>query len=82
MMNEPEADLGAPSWVGAAAGENAILYVEGMSKSGPWYHLAGLVGGDYGQLKPGVKYAVSYYKVYPRAYWHMPSAYVCVAEVK
>ena len=70
------------AWVGAAAGENAILYVEGMSKSGAWYHLAGLVGGDYGQLKPGVKYTVSYYKVYPRAYWHMPSAYVCVAEVK
>ena len=45
-------------------------------------HLAGIVGGDYGQLKPQTKTTVSYYKVYPRAYWHMSSAYVCVADVK
>jgi hypothetical protein len=70
------------AWVETAAGDNASLYVEGMTKSGPWYHLAGIVGGDYGQLKPRTKYMVSYYKVYPRAYWHMASAYVCVADVK
>ena len=70
------------AWVETAAGDNTSLYVENMTKSGPWYHLAGIVGGDYGQLKPQTKYTVSYYKVYPRAYWHMASAYVCVADVK
>ena len=70
------------AWVETAAGDNTSLYVENMTKSGPWYHLAGIVGGDYGQLKPQTKATVAYYKVYPRAYWHMASAYVCVAEVK
>lgn len=70
------------AWVEEKAGDNAVLYVEGMSRSGPWYHLSGIVGGDYGQLKPGVKATVSYYRVYPRKYWHMPSSYVCVEEVR
>lgn len=70
------------AWVEGKAGENAILYVEGMSRSGPWYHLVGIAGGDYSRLKPGVKYTVSYYKVYPRAYWHMPSSYVHVVDIR
>ena len=69
-------------WVQEKADENAILYVNGMSRSGPWYHLSGIVGGDYARMKPGVKYTATYYKVYPRAYWHMSSAYVCVAELQ
>ena len=69
-------------WVQEKADDNAILYVNGMSRSGPWYHLSGIVGGDYARMKPGVKYAATYYKVYPRAYWHMSSAYVCVAELQ
>ena len=69
-------------WVQEKADDNVILYVNGMSRSGPWYHLSGIVGGDYARMKPGVKYAATYYKVYPRAYWHMSSAYVCVAELQ
>ncbi|MHC1758235.1 MAG: hypothetical protein AB9917_01745 [Negativicutes bacterium] len=69
-------------WVQEKADENAILYVNGMSRSGPWYHLSGIVGGDYARMKPGVKYTATYYKVYPRAYWRMSSAYVCVAAIQ
>jgi hypothetical protein len=70
------------AWVDKKAATGSILYVEGMSKSGPWYHLTGIVDGDYSQLKPGVKYVVEYYKVRPRAYWHMPSSYVYVADIR
>ncbi len=69
-------------WVQEKADDNTILYVNGMSRSGPWYHLSGIAGGDYARMKPGVKYTATYYKVYPRTYWHMPSSYVCVAELQ
>jgi hypothetical protein len=87
-QNMEDADYTLPEkivetvWVEEKAGDNQILYVNGMSRSGPWYHLSGIVGGDYGRLKPGVKYTATYYKVYPRAYWHMSSAYVCVTDLK
>ena len=69
-------------WVEEKAGDNVILYVNGMSRSGPWYYLSGIVGGDYDRLKPKTKYVASYYKVYPRAYWRMSSAYVCVTGLQ
>ena len=69
-------------WVLDKADDNAILHVNGMSRSGPWYHLSGIVGGDYARMKPGVKYTATYYKVYPRVYWRMSSAYVYVAELQ
>jgi len=69
-------------WVLDKADDNTILHVNGMSRSGPWYHLSGIVGGDYSRMKPGVKYTATYYKVYPRVYWSMSSAYVCVAELR
>ena len=87
-QNMEDADYTLPEkivetvWVEEKAGDNQILYVNGMSRSGLWYHLSGIVGGDYGRLKPGVKYTATYYKVYPRAYWHLPSAYVCVTDTK
>jgi hypothetical protein len=67
-------------WVAGKSEENAILHVEGMSRSGPWYHLAGIKGDDYGALKPDTKYLVSFYKVYPRSYFNMESSYVYLAE--
>jgi len=69
-------------WVEDQAAENSILYVEGMSRSGPWYHLAGIAGNDFGALKPHVKYTATIYLVYPRSYFYMTSAYVYVAELK
>jgi len=69
-------------WVGEALHEDPILSVEGMTKSGPWYHAVGIAGGDYGILKPAAKYNVTFYPVYPRSYWHMTSAYVYIAAVE
>lgn len=80
-FNLPEKVL-EEAYVEGKAIDNGILYVPMMSRSGPWYHMSGIVGGDYELMKPGVKYRVTYYKVYPRMYWHMPSSYVCVAEVR
>ena len=69
------------SWVGDKPGIDSILYVAGMTKSGPWYHLAGIVGDDYRILQPNTQLHVSIYPVYPRSYWGMDSSYVCVTGV-
>jgi len=70
------------AWVQSQAADNAILYIDRMSRSGPWYHLAGIVGGDYGLLQPNVRKSVVFYSVYPRRYGSMESAYVCIASVE
>jgi hypothetical protein len=77
----PEKEVVA-AWVREKPGPNSILYLEHMSKSGPWYHVAGIVGDDYGSLRAGKKLAVTFYRVYQRGYWYMNSAYVYVAEVR
>jgi|GEM_PF-959215 len=68
------------AWVGDKSKIDSILFVEGMSKNGPWYHLAGIVGGDYDILQQNIKYHMTFYPVYPRSYWGMNSAYVCISE--
>lgn len=70
------------AWVEETAADNTVLYVEGMSKSGPWFHLAGIVGNDYSKLKPNEKYKITFYTVYGRNYWNMANAYVCIVSVK
>lgn len=62
-------------------GINSILYVNGMSRSGPWYHVAGILDDNYAAVKPGVKYQMSFYTVYPRQYGWMHSAYVYIAQI-
>jgi len=69
------------AWVGDHSEKNAVLYIENMSKSGPWYHLAGIAGGDYAMLQPNTKTQMSFYPVYPRSYWGMNSAYVYVSGI-
>jgi hypothetical protein len=49
--------------------EGALLPVEGASKSGPFYHLAGIAGGDYAILKPGKEYRMELCLVYRREYF-------------
>lgn len=66
---------------GDKPGKDSVLYVEGMSKSGPWYHLAGIAGCDYAKLQADAKYHMSIYQVYPRSYWRMNSAYVYIAQM-
>ncbi|MTK54591.1 hypothetical protein [Paludibacter sp.] len=70
------------AWVESNAQNNTVLHVEGMSKSGPWYHLAGIIGNDYTKLKPNTKYRITFYTVYKRNYWNMPSAYVCITSIQ
>ncbi len=48
--------------------DDALLSVEGTSKSGPFYHLAGIEGGDYGVLKKGRRYRLMACLVYRREY--------------
>lgn len=48
--------------------DDALLSVEGTSKSGPFYHLAGIEGGDYGMLKKGRRYRLTACLVYRREY--------------
>jgi len=69
-------------WVDGKADKNTILNVDGMSKSGPWFHLAGIVGNDYSILQPNTHYQLVFYTVYKRAYFNMSSAYVCVVKIK
>lgn len=69
------------AWVGDQARTDSILYVANMSKSGPWYHLAGIAGDDYTLLQPNTQYNINLYKVYPRNYWGMNSAYVYITVV-
>jgi len=55
--------------VTAPYGDGSQLEVEGTSKSGPFFHLAGVRGGDPGVLKPGKRYRATLYLVYRREYF-------------
>lgn len=74
--------ISSTAWVENKADKNSILYVNGMSKSGPWYHLAGIAGNDFSVLQPNKHYQLVFYTVYEHYYFNMPSAYVCVVEIK
>jgi len=84
-MKPAEYELPPPTrsvaWVNGTAAANTILYVDDMSRSGPWFHLVGVAGG-YAALRPVQRYQVTFYPVYPRSYWHMHSAYVYVAKAE
>lgn len=57
------------------AAEGALLPVEDTSKSGPFYHLAGIAGGDYRLLKPGKTYRLQLCLVYRREYFGLIGDY-------
>lgn len=69
-----------------ASGElkpGAVLEVAGMTKSGPFYHLAGSRGDILNRLKPGQKYAVILCLLYKREYFGLiPNYYVYLAGIK
>lgn len=54
--------------VGQPYQEGSILGLDNMTKSGPFYHLAGIRGDDYKTLKTGQKYTMTIYPVYKRDY--------------
>ena len=63
--------------------EGTLLPVEGASKSGPFYHLSGITGGDYGILKPGKKHRLQLCLVYRREYFGLiGDFYVYVLSVR
>ena len=63
--------------------EGDLLEVEGGSRSGPFYHLAGIAGGDYGLLKAGRKLRLELCLVYRREYFgFIGDFYVYVMSVR
>lgn len=63
--------------------EGSFLDAEGTSKSGPFFHVAGIAGNDYRLLKPGTRHELTLYLVYKREYFgFIQDHYVYIAEVK
>ncbi len=63
--------------------DGTLLSVAGTSRSGPFYHLAGIKGGDYAALKRGKQYRLTLCLVYRREYFGLiGDYYVYVAEAK
>jgi hypothetical protein len=58
--------------------KGSFLELVDMSRSGPFYHLAGIKNNDYSALKTGRRYILTIYLVYPRDYF-FPSSYVYVS---
>jgi hypothetical protein len=65
------------------AGEGGLLETEGQTRSGPFFHLAGIRGGDWRVLRPGRRYELDVYLVYRRDYaGFIQDHYVYVAAVR
>ena len=61
----------------------SLLSVEGTSRSGPFFHLAGIRSGDASILKPGKRCRVTMYLVYRREYFGLiGDYYVYVSGVR
>lgn len=76
-LREAVVDVTGPYDVGS------LLEVQGTSRSGPFFHLAGVVGGDAAILKPGRRYRVVMYLVFRREYFGLiGDYYVYVASVR
>jgi hypothetical protein len=59
----------------------SLLERKGMSRSGPFYHVAGIRGGNFKSLKPNKTYRIKLHLVYPRDY-PFPSYYVYIEDFK
>lgn len=70
------------AWFEVPLKDDAVLDFPGISRSGPWYHLAGIRGEDYSIIKPKKKYLMTFYLVYPREYAWMESSYIYVDQIK
>lgn len=80
---EPAVKRVVTAWVKEVQKEGSTLFLEEMSKSGPFYHMAGVVGDDYSRFKLGEKYTLTIYLVYKREYFGLVADYyVYVADVK
>ncbi len=61
--------------------QGSLLEVVDMTRSGPFYYVAGIKGDDYKSLKPNETYRVWIDPVYPRDY-PFPSYYVYIEDFK
>ena len=61
--------------------QGSLLELVDMTRSGPFYHVAGIKGDDYKFLKPNETYRVWIDPVYPRDY-PFPSYYVYIEDFK
>jgi hypothetical protein len=76
-LREAVVDASRPCDIGSQ------LEVEGSSRSGPFFHLAGILGGDAAILKPDRRYRITMYLVYRREYFgFIGDYYVYVAAVR
>ncbi len=59
----------------------SILEVVGMTRSGPFYHVAGVRGNNFDEFKDRTRYRLKIYLVYKREYlWNIPDYYAYIAE--
>jgi hypothetical protein len=71
-----------PVTVESPCADGTLLSRTGASRSGPFYHLAGVRGNDYGALKKGRSYTLTLYMVYRREYFGaIGDYYVYVADI-
>jgi hypothetical protein len=61
--------------------QGSLLELVDMTRSGPFYHVAGIKGDNYKSLKPNETYRVWIDPVYPRDY-PFPSYYVYIEDFK
>lgn len=61
--------------------QGSLLELKGMSRSGPFYHVAGIRGGNYKLLIPNKTYHTTIYPVYSRNY-PFPNYYVYIEDFK
>jgi hypothetical protein len=63
--------------------DGTLLSFDGTSRSGPFYHLSGIRGNNYGILKQGQRYRLTLYLVYKREYFGLISdCYAYIADVQ
>ncbi|RIB35424.1 MAG: hypothetical protein BXU00_01500 [Candidatus Nanoclepta minutus] len=62
-------------WIEGSYKMDNLLYIENMTRSGPFYHIVGIRGNA--TIEPNKKYLMTIYLVYPR-YYPFESYYVYV----
>jgi hypothetical protein len=78
----PEPEVRKVWLADATPGVGSFFHYKELSRSGPWYHLAGIAGGDFSVLKADTEFQATFYRVHSRNYFQMPSSYVYLAEYK
>jgi hypothetical protein len=59
--------------------EKKLLYIDNITRSGPFYHVAGIIDNNYENLKVGKRYRLTIYLVYKKEYFgFIPNYYVYI----